>query len=115
MDWRILQEDLLAYRGVYTPPWPWGSCCPANKSSPTTEAKAAEDGEDEKLEEVDEVLLEGWEPRDKRTLVLIDISGVYQLHQEKSNLIIQLRGLGFPLIAWNIRDFPNFGGLGMAS
>jgi hypothetical protein len=69
-----------------------GLCCPENVPSPTTEAKAAEDGEDleqadaeevsdeedEELE-VDEVLLEGWEPRDKKTLVLIDVSGVYQL------------------------------------
>jgi hypothetical protein len=53
-----------------------GSCCPANKSSPTPETKAAGD---EELEEANEVLLEGWEPRDKKTLVLIDISGVYQL------------------------------------
>jgi hypothetical protein len=56
-----------------------GSCCPANIPSPTTEGKTAGDGEDEELEEADEILLEGWEPRDKRTLVLIDISGVYQL------------------------------------
>ena len=30
-------------------------------------------------EEQGEVLLEAWEPRDTRTLVIIDISGVYQL------------------------------------
>ena len=69
-----------------------GLCCPENISSPATEVKAAEneegleqaeeevrDEEDGGLEEVDEVLLEGWEPRDKRTLVLVDVSGVYQL------------------------------------
>ena len=61
-----------------------GLCCPKNGSSPASEARAAEveevrDEEDEELEEADEVLLEGWEPRDKRTLVLVDISGVYQL------------------------------------
>jgi hypothetical protein len=57
-----------------------GLCCPANTSSSATEANAAVDGEDEELEEADEVLLEGWEPKDKRALVLIDISGVYQLN-----------------------------------
>ena len=61
-----------------------GLCCPENVSSPTTEARAAEneearDEEDEELEDADEVLLEGWEPRDKKTLVLVDVSGVYQL------------------------------------
>ena len=35
--------------------------------------------EDREQDKVDEVLLEGWEPRDIRTLVIIDISGVYQL------------------------------------
>ena len=54
-----------------------GSCCPANISSPITEAKATGDGEVQESEEADELLLEGWEPRDKRTLVLIDIIGVY--------------------------------------
>ena len=59
-------------------------------SSPATEVKAAENGEgleyeevrgeeDEELEEADEVLLEGWEPRDKKSLVLVDVSGVHQL------------------------------------
>ena len=77
-----------------------GLCCPKNVTSPATEAKAAEDGEgleqtdveevrdeedeepeeaDEELEEAEEVLLEGWEPKNKKTLILIDISGVYQL------------------------------------
>ena len=56
-----------------------GSCCPANRSPPTTEGKAARDRGDEELEEVEETLLEGLELKDKRTLVLIDISGVYQL------------------------------------
>jgi len=70
-----------------------GLSCPENVSSPATEVKAAEDGEsleqdeventrdeeDEELGEADEVLLEGWEPKDKRTLVLVDVSGVHQL------------------------------------
>ena len=70
-----------------------GLCWPKNISSLATEAKAGEDGEgleqaeveevrdeeDKELEEADEVLLEGWEPRGKNTLVLVDISGVYQL------------------------------------
>ena len=70
-----------------------GLCCPANLSSLSTEVKAAgdgedleqvgaetaRDGEDEKLGEDDEVLPEGWELRDKKALVLIDISGVHQL------------------------------------
>ena len=38
-----------------------------------------------------------------------------RLHQEKPDPIIQRRGSGFPVIARNIRDFPNFGGLGMVS
>ena len=53
-----------------------GLCCPANVTSPATEFGTAEDG---KRDEVDEVLLEAWEPRDTRTLVIIDISGVSQL------------------------------------
>ena len=65
-----------------------GLCCPENASSLATEVKAAEnrkdlegagDEEDEEPEEVDEILLEGWEPRDKKTLVLVDVSGVHQL------------------------------------
>jgi hypothetical protein len=43
------------------------------------EVEEVRDEEDEELEEADEVLLEGWEPRDKKTLVLVDVSGVYQL------------------------------------
>ena len=53
-----------------------GLCCPANVTTPAMGAEAAEDGE---WGEVDEVLLEAWEPRDKRTLVIIDVLGVYQL------------------------------------
>jgi hypothetical protein len=53
-----------------------GLCCPANVTSPATEFETAGDGERYK---VDEILLEGWEPRDTRTLVIIGISGVYQL------------------------------------
>ena len=70
-----------------------GLCCPANLSSSSTEVKAAGNGEDleqveveaasdggdEKLGESDGELPEGWELRDKKTLVLIDISGVHQL------------------------------------
>ena len=53
-----------------------GLCCPANITSPGTGFETAEDGE---WDEDEEVLLEGWEPRDTRTLVIIDVSGVYQL------------------------------------
>ena len=53
-----------------------GLCCPANVTSPATGLETAEDGE---RDEVDEVLLEAWEPRDTRTLVIISISGVCQL------------------------------------
>jgi hypothetical protein len=56
-----------------------GSCCPANVSSPTTEGKAAGGGKDEEVEEAGEVLLEGWEPKDKKALILVDVSGVHQL------------------------------------
>ena len=53
-----------------------GLCCPANSTSPATGGEVAEDGEQD---EVGEVLLEGWEPKDTRTLVIICISGVHQL------------------------------------
>ena len=53
-----------------------GLCCPANVTSPTTGCETADD---EEQDEVNEVLLEGWEPRDTRTLVVIDVSGIYQL------------------------------------
>jgi hypothetical protein len=53
-----------------------GSCCPANVT-PATEPEIAEA---EEGEVVDEVLLEGWEPRDKRTLVIVDVSRVHQLN-----------------------------------
>jgi len=53
-----------------------GLCCPANVTSPATGLETAEDGE---RDEIDEVLLEGWEPRDTRTLVIIGISGICQL------------------------------------
>ena len=36
-------------------------------------------GEDGEHDVVNEVLLEAWEPRDKRALVIIDVSGVHQL------------------------------------
>ena len=53
-----------------------GSCCPANVTSATEpEVAEAEEGDI-----VDEVLLEGWEPRDKRTLVIVDVSRVHQLN-----------------------------------
>ena len=50
-----------------------GSCCPANATPPATGCETAEDGEQ------DEVLLEAWEPRDTRTLVIIGVSGICQL------------------------------------
>ena len=53
-----------------------GLCCPANVTSPATGVEAAEDGERDKVKEV---LLEAWEPRDTRTLVIIGVSGVCQL------------------------------------
>jgi len=52
-----------------------GLCCPANVAS-AVEPEVAEDGE---CDVVDEVLLEGWEPRDTRALVIIDVSRVHQL------------------------------------
>ena len=51
-----------------------GLCCPENVT-PAMESEIVEDGECE----VDEVLLEGWEPRDTRTLVIVDVSRVHQL------------------------------------
>ena len=68
-----------------------GLCCPANTTSSTEPGAAkggkpgaAKDGKPEAAEDgehdvVDEVLLEAWEPRDKRTLVVVDVSGVHQL------------------------------------
>jgi hypothetical protein len=53
-----------------------GLCCPANVTPSATGVETAEDG---KRDKVDEVLLEAWEPRDTRTLVIIGISGIYQL------------------------------------
>jgi len=53
-----------------------GLCCPANVTSPNTGLEATEEGE---WGEDNGVLLEAWEPRDKRTLVIIGVSGVYQL------------------------------------
>ena len=41
-----------------------------------TKPEAAGEGEHDV---VDEILLEAWEPRDKRTLVVVDVSGVHQL------------------------------------
>jgi hypothetical protein len=52
-----------------------GLCCPANVTSATeSEVAEAEEGDI-----VDEVLLEGWEPGDTRTLVIVDVSRVHQL------------------------------------
>ena len=53
-----------------------GLCCPENVTSPTTGGETAGD---EEQDEANEVLLEAWEPRDTRTLVIICVSGVYQL------------------------------------
>ena len=53
-----------------------GLHCPANIASPA-EPGVAEDGE---CDVVDEVLLEAWEPRDTRTLVIVDVSRVHQLN-----------------------------------
>jgi len=53
-----------------------GLCCPANTTPPATGPEVAEDMD---YDRVDEVLLEGWEPRDTRTLVIVDISRVHQL------------------------------------
>jgi len=76
-----------------------GVCCPAN-TTPSTEPGTAKDGKPEvakggkpevakggkpevaeegEHDAVDEILLEGWEPRDKRTLVVVDVPGVHQL------------------------------------
>ena len=52
-----------------------GLPCPANIAS-TAESEVDEDGE---CDVVDEVLLEGWEQRDTRALVIVDISRVHQL------------------------------------
>ena len=52
-----------------------GSRCPANLT-PAAKPEAAEDGG---YNEGDEVLLEAWEPRDTKTLVIVDISRVHQL------------------------------------
>ena len=52
-----------------------GLACPSNTTS-IPEPKPAEDG---KCDEMDEVLLEGWEPRDTRALVIVDVSKVHQL------------------------------------
>ena len=51
-----------------------GLCCPANATSAM--GCVAEDGKDDG---VDEILLEAWEPRDTRTLVVVDVSRVHQL------------------------------------
>ena len=52
-----------------------GLDCPEN-IVPSAESEAHEDGEHGV---VGEVLLETWEPRDKRALVVVDVSGVHQL------------------------------------
>ena len=52
-----------------------GSPCPANSTA------AAEYWADEDLDgdKVDEILLEAWEPRDTRTMVIVDVSRIHQL------------------------------------
>ena len=55
-----------------------GLPCPANIAS-AVKSEVAEDGEGDL---VDEVLLEGWEPRDTKTLVIVDISRVHQLDRK---------------------------------
>jgi KDZ transposase family protein len=52
-----------------------GLPCPANTTL-ATEPKNAEDRENDG---VDEVLLEGWETRDTRALVIVDVSRIHQL------------------------------------
>lgn len=52
-----------------------GLCCPAN----VTSAAESEVAEAEECDVGDEILLEAWEPRDTRTLVIVDISRVHQL------------------------------------
>ena len=52
-----------------------GLQCPANTAS-ATESEVAEDGE---CAAPDEILLEGWEPRDTKTLVIVDVSRIHQL------------------------------------
>ena len=52
-----------------------GLCCPANVT-PAAESEVAEDAG---CDVEDEVLLEGWEPRDARSLVIVDVSRVHQL------------------------------------
>jgi len=53
-----------------------GLPCPTNTASPAAEPETSEDRE---CDRADEILLEGWEPRDTRTLVIVDISRVHQL------------------------------------
>jgi hypothetical protein len=52
-----------------------GPCCPANVTS-ATEPEVAEA---EECDIVDKVLLEGWEPRDKKTLGIVDVSKVHHV------------------------------------
>ena len=49
-----------------------GILCPANVSAP-------EPTEDRECDEMNEVLLEAWEPRDTRALVIVDVLKVHQL------------------------------------
>jgi len=53
-----------------------GLCCPANVNPPA-EPGTAGDGE---RDVEGEGLLEAWEPRDTRTLVIVDVSRVHQLN-----------------------------------
>jgi len=48
-----------------------GRPCPANIAL-ATQAEVADDVEEE-------ILMEAWEPRDKRTLVIVDVSRIHQL------------------------------------
>ena len=52
-----------------------GLPCPANVTS-VSEPKPTEEGE---CDEIDEVLLEAWEPRDTRALVIVDVLKIHQL------------------------------------
>lgn len=50
-----------------------GLPCPANTPA------GSESWVNEDVDKVDEILLEAWEPRDTRTLVIVDVSRVHQL------------------------------------
>jgi len=52
-----------------------GLGCPANVTPPV----GPEGDEDGECDVVEEVLLEAWEPRNKKAMVIVDVSGVHQL------------------------------------